>query len=193
MVDATSGNGHDTLFLAQAIGSNGRVFAFDLQASAIAATKSRIDAEFPDECMRPQMQYHQACHSTLQERIGSHVAKLVAFNLGYLPGGDKENTATSESSTIQALEASFEVLHPGGLVSILAYIGHGPEALQEYAAVEKVLAELPTHYWITSQIKVLNRSTAPVLFLAWKREVVDERERDEDEDPSVTAFMSQIS
>ncbi len=30
-IDATTGNGHDTLFLAQCIGKTGAIFAFDVQ------------------------------------------------------------------------------------------------------------------------------------------------------------------
>ena len=36
-IDATAGNGHDTLFLAQCVGANGRVYAFDIQPQALAA------------------------------------------------------------------------------------------------------------------------------------------------------------
>jgi len=31
VVDATAGNGHDTLFLAQLVGDSGQVYAFDVQ------------------------------------------------------------------------------------------------------------------------------------------------------------------
>ena len=37
-IDATMGNGHDTLFLARAVGPQGRVIAFDVQDAALAAT-----------------------------------------------------------------------------------------------------------------------------------------------------------
>ena len=34
-VDYTMGNGHDTEFLSKTVGENGRVFAFDIQPSAL--------------------------------------------------------------------------------------------------------------------------------------------------------------
>lgn len=34
VVDATMGNGHDTQFLAELVGENGHVYAFDIQESA---------------------------------------------------------------------------------------------------------------------------------------------------------------
>ena len=38
-VDATAGNGHDTVFLAQAVGETGKVFAIDVQAAAIGSIR----------------------------------------------------------------------------------------------------------------------------------------------------------
>jgi hypothetical protein len=171
-VDATSGNGHDALFLAQAVGPSGQVYAFDLQSAAIESTRNTVEQALPPES-RPTMHYLPQCHSSLHEVVGSHKARLVAFNLGYLPGGDK-SVITRQESTLAAVEAAFEVLHPGGLLSILAYTGHdnGPE---EYAAVASLLEQLPPKYWVSTQIKVMNRPTAPVLLLAWKRDLEEKR------------------
>lgn len=41
-VDATAGNGHDTLFLAQLVGDEGQVYAFDVQKEAVDATLLRL-------------------------------------------------------------------------------------------------------------------------------------------------------
>lgn len=49
--------------------------------------------------------------------------RLVAFNLGYLPGGDKKIITRSET-TVLALEAAKRILAPGGLISIVTYVGH---------------------------------------------------------------------
>lgn len=49
--------------------------------------------------------------------------KLICFNLGYYPSGDKTLT-TTQSTTLMAVEASLSAVSPGGLVSVLAYIGH---------------------------------------------------------------------
>lgn len=43
VVDATCGNGHDTLLLAELVGVNGHVLGFDIQQVAIAATKTRLE------------------------------------------------------------------------------------------------------------------------------------------------------
>jgi hypothetical protein len=52
-----------------------------------------------------------------------HTFRLVAFNLGYLPGGDKEIITRSET-TLLALEAAKRILIPQGLISIVVYVGH---------------------------------------------------------------------
>lgn len=49
--------------------------------------------------------------------------RLIAFNLGYLPGGDKTITTESET-TLEALKVAKEILMPGGLISLLVYVGH---------------------------------------------------------------------
>lgn len=172
VVDATCGNGHDTLFLAESVGSEGQTFAFDLQESATTTTRAAIESTIPSDA-RPTMHYLTECHSKLQEIVGSNTARLVCFNLGYLPGGDK-NVITTQESTLAAVEAAFEVLRPGGLLSILSYTGH-PGGMEEYAAVSALLEELPPQYWVSSQIKLLNRPTAPVLLLALKREIQAEK------------------
>lgn len=49
--------------------------------------------------------------------------RLVAFNLGYLPGGDKK-IKTESDTTLLALEAAKRIIARGGLISLLAYLGH---------------------------------------------------------------------
>ena len=162
-----AGNGHDSQFLARHVGPSGRVFAFDIQAEAMDATKARIDAHFPQE-VRPHMEYRQLCHSKLQEEVGSHAARVICFNLGFLPQSGNKSRKTTTRTTLQALEAAYEVLKPGGLVSVLCYTAH-EGGYEEYAAVMSALEDLPPSFWVTSQIKLLNRPTAPVLLNVWKR------------------------
>lgn len=49
--------------------------------------------------------------------------RLVAFNLGYLPGGDKTIITKSETTHL-ALEAAKRILKAGGLISLVVYVGH---------------------------------------------------------------------
>jgi Putative rRNA methylase len=49
--------------------------------------------------------------------------RLVAFNLGYLPGVDK-TLITMPHTTEMALKASSKLLDSKGLISIIVYAGH---------------------------------------------------------------------
>lgn len=136
-VDATAGNGHDTRFLAEAVGRSGQIWAFDVQTPALEATARRLEAAD----LAPRVHLIQAGH----EHLAAHLPPAargrltaVMFNLGYLPGGD-HSRITQPGSTLAALEAALAWLHPRGLVSVLAYRGHdGGEA--EYEALQAWLA-----------------------------------------------------
>lgn len=157
-IDATAGNGHDTLFLAQAVGGNGHVYAFDIQASALQQTQKRLTQH---HCLQQVTLCHSS-HTHMQQQLPSdwvgHV-KAVTFNLGYLPGSDK-STITQADSTLTALGQSLNLLSDGGLLCVLSYRGH-MGGQDEYQV---------TRQWFTQQSGSLEiiESKGPVLFLLHK-------------------------
>jgi hypothetical protein len=137
-VDATVGNGYDTLFLADRVGRNGRVLGFDVQKMALNNASELI--RFTGKLDRVRLIL--GCHSGLSRGLmGYPRVDGAMFNLGYLPRGD-HRIVTRPSTTIPAIAALIERLSPKGRISILAYRGH-PEGPEEYAAVAKFLAETP--------------------------------------------------
>lgn len=88
-IDATIGNGVDTLFLARLVGEKGFVYGFDIQADALHRTRARLTASgIADE------RYHLflESHHRMEERIPTDSRGRIAavmFNLGYLPGTDQ--------------------------------------------------------------------------------------------------------
>ena len=119
VIDATAGNGHDTLFLAKLVGAQGQVLAFDVQESAIESTQRRLAAAgINDE----RVSLIRASHASLQDHCTGPVA-AVMFNLGYLPGSDRQLTTTSEV-TLQAIAAAWSALREGGILSVVCYRGH---------------------------------------------------------------------
>ena len=84
VVDATCGKGHDTLFLARAVGPGGRVYAFDIQAAAIQASRELLSAHQA----LAQVSFYQVDHSEMDLWVPGTITAAI-FNLGYLPGGDK--------------------------------------------------------------------------------------------------------
>ncbi|KAL6771029.1 RRM10 [Auxenochlorella protothecoides x Auxenochlorella symbiontica] len=165
-IDATCGNGHDTLTLSRCVGGGGRVVGFDISAAALQATRRRLEEELAPEAM-PELKLVHAGHETMPQHLGHDSAKLICFNLGYLPGSDKTE-ATRAGSSLAALSHAFDILQPGGLLSVMCYTGH-PGGAEETDAIISCLSELEPASWLVTQLKLLNRPSAPLLCTAWKR------------------------
>lgn len=162
-IDATAGNGHDTLFLAQCVGPHGRVLAFDIQDEAVESTHSRLESA---GCLA-QASIHRVCHSRMAEFTEPATARVIMFNLGYLPGGDHALT-TSAAQTLTALEAAATCLMPGGLLSVVCYPGH-PGGDDEAAKVETWLMGLTSDGWRLAKYAMLGTlQAAPFLLTACK-------------------------
>lgn len=161
-IDATCGNGHDTLFLAGLVGPEGTVLAMDRQAEAIARVRARLDAE-----RTTHVQLVEGCHSRIGAVLPPDVAGrigAVMFNLGYLPSGDHA-VVTGSATTIPALAAAATLLRSGGLLSVLAYTGH-PGGEEEAEAVRIWTEGLSPDEFTTERITPGDpRSHPPVLFL----------------------------
>lgn len=162
VVDATCGNGQDTLLLAELVGSAGRVWAFDVQPSALARTGERLAAAN----LQQPVQLVQAGHERLAEFV-TEPLQAVIFNLGYLPAGDRE-VKTAAATTLAALHQAAELLLPGGFILIAVYTGHaGGE--EEWQAVQAWCSRLHPHQFNVWHSRQLNRGeTAPFLVLVEK-------------------------
>ncbi|EPS65429.1 hypothetical protein M569_09349, partial [Genlisea aurea] len=169
VVDATCGNGYDTLALVRLVADDarrGRVYGIDLQKHALDSTSSLLDQSITADQLE-LVELHNACHSNLEEIVPSDAnVRLVAFNLGYLPGGDKR-IKTETETTLLALEASKRVLVPGGLISVVAYLAHSG-GREEFEKVEGFAGELHVDKWFCTKFQMLNRPLAPVLLLIYK-------------------------
>ncbi|WP_438444614.1 class I SAM-dependent methyltransferase [Gorillibacterium sp. sgz5001074] len=164
-VDATAGNGVDTLFLARAVGPGGRVHAFDIQEAALASTAARLEKELPDGSDRVVL--HLASHDEMKLRIPEELhetAAAVMFNLGYLPGADHA-VITTPATTLPALEAALELLRRGGVLTIAVYPGHDG-GLAEAEAVEAWASGLPQSGFQSMSYRFLNQRNRPPYLLA---------------------------
>ena len=123
-VDATCGNGNDTLWLA---GRCAEVYAFDIQKAATDATSAAVlGAGFENVTVINDG------HEKMDGYVSGPV-NLFMFNLGYLPGGDK-NVTTDSNATITALNKALELLTVNGLICVIMYWGH-PQGAEERKAV----------------------------------------------------------
>ena len=171
-VDLTAGKGRDTLVLAQAVGPNGQVVAFDTQAVALAQTAALLEQHgcqvknWPGERDIPPAAgifLVQACHSSLQKMLTRPVRAVIA-NLGYLPGGDHQ-LITRPVSTLPALEQSLALLSIGGRLAVTVYPTH-PGGSEEAREVDDFFANLPPDLWQVLLLRVANRGEAPYLLVA---------------------------
>ena len=143
VVDATAGNGSDTLFLARTVGPRGRVFAFDVQAEALESTRRRLAGD-PDAGTLAPAELVLAGHETMEETLPAELHGRVAavmFNLGYLPGASSP-LITLPGTTLAALEAAIRLLRSGGALTAVVYPGH-EGGRDEADAVEGWAARLP--------------------------------------------------
>lgn len=132
VVDATAGNGKDTMFLAELVGESGKVHAFDVQEKALERTRKRL----AENGLLPRVALHQTGHENLGRTLPTAhrgFIKAVMFNLGFLPGST-HSVITRRETTIAALSAALGVLAPGGVITIACYTGH-PGAQEEALAV----------------------------------------------------------
>jgi len=161
-IDATLGNGYDSLFLAQQISPHGRVFAMDIQQSAIHQARCKLDAAGLAKCVT----IIHDCHTNIMQRIPVQYHGEIAiamYNLGYLPGGD-HSIKTTHESTINSLLKTYELLKPGGLLSVLCYRGHDGGA-KESDEVGKLCS---LQNWSFEKFQGSNDPVSPVLIVIRK-------------------------
>lgn len=161
-VDATMGNGHDTLLLCQLVGPEGRVYAFDIQEQAVSSTERLLRENGADG----RAVLIHAGH----ERIADYVKEPVhaaVFNLGWLPGGDHSVT-TRTGTTLQAVGAALQLLAPGGVATICAYPGH-LEGDRERTALKEYVRALSNREYNVLHQQFLNAGPgAPEYFIIQK-------------------------
>lgn len=161
VIDATAGNGHDTVFLAHGVGAGGQVLAFDVQEAALASTRARARAEG----VEARISLIADSHVRLEEHAGAQSIAVVMFNLGYLPGEDHGLTTTADQ-TAAALDAAARVLEPGGILSVVCYPGHEAGS-GEAQVVEAWLHARASGGWRVARYGAVGtRRPAPCLWLA---------------------------
>lgn len=135
VVDATMGNGNDTLFLANLVGDNGKVYAFDVQELALANTQKKLVEAGVFQRAELILDGHQNIDKYVPQGI-----KAVMFNLGYLPKGD-HSIGTKAESTIAAIEKCLELICKEGVVMVVIYYG-GDSGFEEKNAVMEYFKSL---------------------------------------------------
>ena len=162
-IDATVGNGYDTLFLAHAVGSSGQVIGFDVQKAALKNASELL--RFTG--MIDRVRLILGCHSGIEDYLrNGRPVQVAMFNLGYLPRGDR-SIVTRAATTLAAIDGLLRHVSIGGRVTILSYRGHvtGPE---EYDEIKRYL-ESARDVFVREIASQFDSEIAPRLFLLEKR------------------------
>jgi methylase of polypeptide subunit release factors len=155
VIDATVGNGHDTVALAQMLQGKGSLIGYDIQPQALENTKIRL-AKLPEEERRIVTLKLQS-HVCFEEKE----AKLIVYNLGYLPGGDKRIT-TKGATTVESLQNALKILSDHGAISLTCYPGH-KEGAEEQEVLLSFLKTLCSTQWQICTHQWFNRPRSPTL------------------------------
>lgn len=164
-LDATCGNGHDTLFLCSVAGENGRVIGLDIQPQAAANTNALLAANGMAAIGRAE-----CCdHRELLRFAPPGSADCVMFNFGWLPGAAHDVHSTADS-TLPALQAGLDALKPGGVLAAVLYSGKVIGNAEKKAAAE-FFRSLPLADYTVLICEFANwADTAPLPCFVIKRE-----------------------
>jgi methylase of polypeptide subunit release factors len=155
VVDATMGNGYDTIYLASLAK---KVYAFDIQKQALIETKKKLDE---------QNIKHVELILDTHEKINQYVSnyKGVVFNLGYLPNADKSITTTKES-TLNAINQILPNLKTNGFILLVIYIGHEQGKIESKAIQDYIKTLDPTLYKIAKiELPYQNNQPPYIIFI----------------------------
>lgn len=114
VVDATCGNGNDTLMLSLLAK---KVISFDIQKDAITNTKKLLEKNKINN-VELVLDSHQYLDKYLKDYVGK--ISLIIFNLGYLPRANK-NITTNHKSTLLAIKKGLKLLNKKGMILVTCY------------------------------------------------------------------------
>ncbi|MBR6523602.1 MAG: methyltransferase domain-containing protein [Clostridia bacterium] len=153
VIDATMGNGHDTLFLSRLVGENGKVYAFDIQKQAVESTAALLEKEGVTNA-----ELILSGHQNMEQYVDGEVS-AVMFNLGYLPGGD-HSVGTLADTTIAALESAMRLIKKNGVITIGVYYG-GDSGFDEKNSVMEYIAGIDFKKFTLLTLDYKNRPNCP--------------------------------
>ena len=154
-IDATMGNGNDTALFSKLAGEKGRVIGFDVQQMALDNTKERLEKENCPENYELVLASHEHMGAYAEENS----VACIAFNLGYLPGGDHAKATQAESS-IRAMEEGLRLLKKKGMMTVCIYSG-GDSGFEEKNAVLSYLKGLDSKKYLVIVSEYANRPNNP--------------------------------
>ena len=153
VIDATCGNGKDTLILANLLfpstneinnesssilaidQTRPQLIGIDIQRQACDNTKQLLTDNLPSSIVQNYIQILHSSHAPIPQPKSAESVGLICYNLGYLPGSGISNKqmSTKMITTIYSLADAALLIRVGGLISIMAYPG---SSYLEYCSVK---------------------------------------------------------
>jgi SAM-dependent methyltransferase len=165
-IDATCGNGHDTAKLAEILlEKQGRVIGIDVQQDAISRTTDLLQSRFSHKA-RARIHLFCQSHTHFPLLVEKKPIRLIVYNLGYLPKGNKQMT-TMAQSTLESVRKALDLVIPGGALSIACYPGHEEGGKEEKSLLQEISNLSPTT-WKVCYHTFPNHLLAPSLLLIQK-------------------------
>lgn len=167
IVDATCGNGYDTLALAKAKPS--KLYGFDIQQMAVNTTKEKlISSGYGSLLADGTISIICDSHSNMSQYVKEPV-NVIVFNLGYLPGGDKTKP-TYKNDTLSAVESSLSLLSKDGILAVTMYSGH-TEGLEEKNMLMQMAENLDPKVYHAAYVNFINQKNSPPEILMITRKI----------------------
>ena len=157
--DFTMGNGHDTEFLVNTVGEEGKVYAFDIQELALVNTKKRLVENGCPENYELILDSHSNADKYIKSKI-----KAGVFNLGYLPGSGQKELTTKRETTLKAINIAIDLMDKDAIILIAVYPGH-EEGEIEGRLIKEMLSKLDRRCYCVTEIMILNSPTSPYFIL----------------------------
>ncbi|MDZ4993194.1 rRNA methylase [Clostridium perfringens] len=155
-IDATLGNGHDCDFLSELFE---KVYAFDIQDEAVNSYKSKN---------KEKVEVILDSHENFELYIKEENVDCIVYNLGYLPGNNKEVTTVAHS-TLKSIEIGLDLLGANGLMIIALYSGHEEGKIEKQAVLD-FTSTLPKNKYGVLYTEFTNRAkSAPSLVVIEKK------------------------
>lgn len=155
-VDATAGNGHDTEFLCRLVGETGKVYAFDIQKTALEHTRERLKKAGYTERAVLLEKGHEQMSDFVPEEVSA-----ILFNFGYLPGGD-HTIATRPETSLQGVKEGLKLIRKEGILSLCIYSGK-ETGYKEKEVLLGFLQGLDPRRWLVIVSSYYNRRNDPPL------------------------------
>lgn len=163
VIDATAGRGKDTEFLAQLLEKKGKIWAFDIQEKAIQITYNNLKNK---DLLFSGIQLINDGHENIANYVNTRIEGAI-FNLGYLPGENKE-IITEPETTLKALHSCLKLLEQGGIIVIVIYTGH-EGGKKEQKELIKYTGTLSSHKYNVLHYHFINQEKPPAEVVAIRK------------------------